>query len=192
MIRQAAGDFVLPAQADLVAQGHAIEARLYAEDPARDFGPSAGLLTEVSFPPDARVDGWIETGTIVTPFYDPLLAKLVVHAASRDAALIELQRVLAASAVWGIETNLAYLAALTADPEFRGGTMKTATPPRPRYEPPTLTVLAAGAPSSLQEWPGPVGDLHCGGPPGGALGEPAHPPVHPIARNTPGAGAREV
>src|SRR5258708_36089838 len=179
MIRQAAGDFVLPAQADLVAQGHAIEARLYAEDPARDFGPSAGLLTEVSFPPDARVDGWIETGTIVTPFYDPLLAKLVVHAASRDAALVELQRVLAASAVWGVETNLAYLAALTADPEFRGETMNTATLARLRYEPRTVTVLAAGAQSRLQDWPGPICYLHFGGAPRRAVDERPPPLCQP-------------
>ncbi len=191
MIRQAAGDFVLPAQADLVAQGHAIEARLYAEDPARDFGPSAGLLTEVSFPPDARVDGWIETGTIVTPFYDPLLAKLVVHAASRDAALVELQRVLAASAVWGVETNLAYLAALTADPEFRGGTMTTATLARLRYEPRTVTVLAAGAQSSLQDWPGRIGYWHVGVPPSGPMDDRSHRLVNRIVGNPEGAATLE-
>ena len=61
--------------------------RVYAEDPARDFKPSAGLLTEVAFPESVRVDGWVEVGSEVSPFYDPLLAKLIVHGADREQAL---------------------------------------------------------------------------------------------------------
>lgn len=68
-------------------QGHAVEARIYAEDPANGFRPSAGRLTGVTLPSDVRVDGWVQTGTEVTPAYDPLLAKIIVTATDRDTAL---------------------------------------------------------------------------------------------------------
>ena len=64
----------------------AIEARVYAEMPHAGFRPSAGLLTEVAFPNGVRVDGWVETGTEVTPFYDPMLAKLIAYSDTREAA----------------------------------------------------------------------------------------------------------
>lgn len=83
MIRQEADEFILPLQAALVPQGAAIEVRLYAENPSRNFEPSTGLLTEVRFPETVRVDGWIETGSTVTPFYDPMLAKLIATGKTR-------------------------------------------------------------------------------------------------------------
>ena len=99
MVRQAAGDFVLPDQDSLVAQGVAIEARIYAEIPARGFRPSTGLLTEVRFGGDLRVDGWIETGAEVTPHYDPLLAKMIAHGTDRAQAIARLARAIGASAI---------------------------------------------------------------------------------------------
>ena len=76
------------------ADGVAVEARVYAEDPAKDSAPSSGLVTRAAFPgqdapamPDVRVDSWIETGIEVSPFYDPMLAKVIALAPSRDAAL---------------------------------------------------------------------------------------------------------
>jgi urea carboxylase len=109
MIRQAAGEDPLASVADLVPSGAAMEVRLYAENPAAQFRPSAGLLTHVTFPADARIDGWIETGSEVTPFYDPMLAKIIVHGTTREAATAKLIAALAATRVHGIETNLAYL-----------------------------------------------------------------------------------
>src|ERR1700681_101773 len=73
------------------ADGHSIEVRIYAEDPGKNFQPSAGLLTEVKFPADARIETWVECGTEVTPFYDPLLAKVIVRSATRDDALAKLR-----------------------------------------------------------------------------------------------------
>ena len=67
--------------------GAAIEVRLYAEDPARQFRPSAGLLTHARFAASARVETWVEDGTAITPLYDPLLAKIITAGADRDAAL---------------------------------------------------------------------------------------------------------
>ncbi len=110
MVRQAAGEDPIPPHLP-GPRGAAIEARLYAEMPHAGFRPSAGLLTEVVFPDDARVDGWIATGTEVTPFYDPMLAKIIVHAPDRPAALAALRRALAGTRVAGIATNLDYCAA---------------------------------------------------------------------------------
>ncbi len=90
MVRAAAGDTAFlrdPPVAVTRPTGHAIEARVYAEDPARDFLPSPGLVTEASWPAGTRVDTWVRAGTEVTPFYDPLLAKVVVHAPTRAAAV---------------------------------------------------------------------------------------------------------
>ena len=87
MVRAAAGDTSFLADAattPVAARGHAIQARVYAEDPARDFVPSPGLVTEATWPRDVRVDTWVRDGTEITPFYDPLLAKIVgAHADAR-------------------------------------------------------------------------------------------------------------
>ena len=171
MIETAAGTFALPQQADLHATGHAIEVRVYAEDPARGFRPNAGFLTDVRFPisSDVRIDTWIATGTQVTPYYDPLLAKMIVRGESRDAALAAMREALDASAIWGIETNLAYLRALLDHPEFASATMTTGTLAAYAYTSPTVDVLKAGVQSSLQELPGRLGYWHVGVPPSGPM-----------------------
>ncbi len=191
MIRQAAGELVLPDQAALVAQGHAIEVRLYAEDPSRQFRPSSGLLTEITFPETIRVDRWIETGTEVTPYYDPLLAKLIVHAATREQAIDSLQHALNQSAVWGIETNLAYLAAITDGAGFRNAEMTTATLGSFAFEPATVEVLIPGAQSSLQDWPGRIGYWGVGVPPSGPMDSRSHRLVNAILGNPSDAATLE-
>ncbi len=191
MIRQAAGELVLPDQAALAANGHAIEVRLYAEDPSRQFRPSSGLLTEVRFPDSVRVDGWIETGTEVTPFYDPLLAKLIIHAPTREQAIDSLQIALRQSAVWGIETNLAYLAAITDAAGFRNAEMTTATLGSFAFEPATVEVLIPGAQSSLQDWPGRVGYWGVGVPPSGPMDSRSHRLVNAILGNPSDAATLE-
>ena len=102
MVRLAAGEDPAPPDFRFVPRGHAIQARVYAEDPVRGFRPGSGLLTEVHFGEPARVDGWIEAGTQVTSHYDPLLAKVIVHGADREAARAALDDVLAVSAIHGI------------------------------------------------------------------------------------------
>src|SRR5690606_19107865 len=97
MVRVAAGDWPVPEGFRFEARGHAIQARIYAEDPLREFRPCGGLLTEVRFPDDVRVDGWVETGAEVTGHYDPLLAKVIVHADDRGAALARMDAALAQS-----------------------------------------------------------------------------------------------
>ena len=167
MIRQAAGEDVLTGKETLTPKGAAIEARVYAEMPHAGFRPSAGLLTEVVFSEDARVDGWIETGTEVTPFYDPMLAKVIVAADDREAAIAALKRALDGTAISGIETNLDYLKAIAASDLFASGDVATTALKDFAFVPDVVEVIAPGAQSSLQELPGRLGLWHVGVPPSG-------------------------
>ena len=174
MVRQAAGE--LPPLDALVPtpRGAAIQVRLYAEDPGKNFLPACGRLTHVAFPAGARVDGWVETGTEITPHYDPMLAKIIVHGDDRDAALARLREALAATEVWGVETNLAYLAAIADSELFASGRVSTAALASFPFAPPTVDVLAPGAQSSLQDWPGRLGYWHVGVPPSGPMDPLSH------------------
>lgn len=89
MLKVAAGDALDWQRMQQPPKGAAIEVRIYAEDPVKNFQPSAGTLTEVYFPDDVRVDGWVSTGTEVSSFYDPMIAKLIVYADTRDGAITE-------------------------------------------------------------------------------------------------------
>jgi len=125
--RVAAGD-PLPLKQDQVRiSGHAAEARLYAEDPSHGFLPSTGRLVALQFPADEglRVDAGVEAGSEVTPFYDPMIAKLIAHAPTRDRALDRLADALEATLAIGPRTNLGFLAALARAPGFRGGDFDT-------------------------------------------------------------------
>ncbi len=105
-------------QDDLSIDGHAIEARLYAEDPAMHFAPSTGTLTTLSLPDGLRIDSGVEAGDAVTPYYDPMIAKLIIHAPDRETALARLAQALDHVAVEGVETNRAFLAALARNADF--------------------------------------------------------------------------
>ncbi|MEV6761983.1 5-oxoprolinase/urea amidolyase family protein [Streptomyces sp. NPDC051105] len=150
-------------------RGHAVEARVYAEDPSRDHRPSAGLLTRVEFPEGVRVDGWVETGTEVTTSYDPMLAKVIAHGPDRDRALRALDEALARTRADGIETNLGLVRAALTEPAFRAAahstaTLATVTDPTPRIE-----VVAAGTLTTVQDWPGRTGYWQVGVPPCGPM-----------------------
>ena len=125
MVRQASGDLPPLTTMPITPQGHSFEARLYAEDAGRSFQPSSGRLTHVSFPPDARMETWVEPGTEVTPYYDPMVAKLIVRGADRTQALAALNTALAETQLDGIETNLDYLRKVCASPEFAAGAVTT-------------------------------------------------------------------
>jgi 3-methylcrotonyl-CoA carboxylase alpha subunit len=125
--RVAAGE-VLPAdQRDLRLQGHAIEARLYAEDPDRGFLPQTGTLHGLRLPSGdvARVDTGVRQGDRVTPFYDPMIAKIIVWGEDRPAALERLRRALAGTAVLGVVTNLGLLVRVADHPEFAAAAIDT-------------------------------------------------------------------
>ncbi|WP_370942733.1 urea carboxylase [Amycolatopsis sp. cg5] len=152
-----------------VPRGHAVEARVYAEDPALGHRPSAGLLTGVTFPPDVRVDTWVEDGTTVTTNYDPLLGKVICHGESRGEAVAKLLAAIEATRVDGVRTNLGHVAAALADERFLNAGHDTATLDSIADPAPRIDVLRAGTSTTVQEWPGRTGYWHVGVPPSGPM-----------------------
>ncbi len=190
MVRTAAGEppdlHVLPE-----AKGASIEVRLYAEDPAHDFQPSPGLLTEVVFPPDARIDSWAEAGTEVSPYYDPMLAKLIVHGADRAQAIEKLKAALAETRIAGIATNRDYLRTIAASPMFAAGDVSTRALSRLDYRPNAIEVVAAGTYTTIQDYPGRVGHWAVGVPPSGPMDDYAFRIANRIAGNIESAAGIE-
>jgi len=124
-MRVAAGEPLPLTQDQIELNGHAIEARLYAEDPASGFLPSVGRLTTFDLPTDVRADSAVGPGDAVTPHYDPMLAKLIVHAPSRRAAAERLTEACAAVRVWPVKTNAWFLARCLGDEAFLAGEADT-------------------------------------------------------------------
>ncbi len=126
-LRVAAGEKLPLRQNELRASGHAIEVRLYAEDPERGFLPQTGTLYRLHLPPPeiARVDTGVRSGDRITPDYDPMIAKVIAWGADRDAAIGRLRRALAMTAVQGLRTNLGFLSRIAADPDFAAGAVDT-------------------------------------------------------------------
>ena len=114
----AAGGKLPVQQKDLQITGHAIEARLYAEDPQQDFLPMAGQLTHLAFPSACRIDSGVIANDMISAFYDPMLAKVIVFGQNRRAAIDKMGQSLAAIEIAGIKTNLGFLAALTQISDF--------------------------------------------------------------------------
>jgi urea carboxylase len=169
MLRVAANERLALADYRHAPRGVAVQARLYAEDPARGFRPCSGLLSRVLLPSDLRVDGWIETGTEVPAFYDPMLAKFIAHAATRAQAIEQLESALGETRVDGIETNRDYLRVLLQRPEFRSGALTTRWISQVSFDSPTIEVLAPGTQSTVQDWPGRLGSWDVGVPPSGPM-----------------------
>ena len=151
--------------------GHAVEARLYAEDPARGFQPSAGVLTSVELPEGegVRVDTWVESGTEVSTAYDPLLAKVITYGADRDEALDRLAGALDRTSMYGIEVNLGMLAAVPGHPDVRALTHSTATLAGVGDPQPRITVERPGLLTTVQDAPGRLGLWQVGVPPSGPM-----------------------
>src|SRR5690606_1066702 len=118
MVRQASGDLPPLETCKINVKGSAIQVRLYAENPAINFQPSSGLLTDVRFPATARIETWIERGIDISPFYDPMLAKIIVHEPTREQAISAMQQALDQVIAQGIETNLEYLTQILGSTAF--------------------------------------------------------------------------
>ncbi|MEN5066350.1 urea carboxylase [Achromobacter aegrifaciens] len=192
MLRVAAGEALDYAAMSRAPQGASIEVRLYAEDPLRQFQPSPGVLTDVFFPEGLRVDGWVATGTEVPAFYDPMLAKLIVHAGTREAALDKLAHALARTRLHGIATNLDYLRQIVDDARFRAGELSTRFLETFAYRPAAIEVLAAGTYTSVQDYPGRVGYWDIGVPPSGPMDDYAFRMANRIVGNAPDAAGIEA
>ncbi len=124
-LRVAAGEGLELDQTDIREQGHAFEARLYAENPDNNFAPSIGTLTTLRLPREARTDSGVEEGQTITPFYDPMIAKIIRHGATREEALARLRAALAEIRVAGLETNAQFLHRLASDADFIAGDVST-------------------------------------------------------------------
>jgi 3-methylcrotonyl-CoA carboxylase alpha subunit len=142
-LRVANGEPLPKRSEELAIRGHAIEARIYAEDPRREFRPSIGVLVHLVAPSGehVRVDSGVRAGDAISVHYDPLIAKLTVWGASREETIARLRRALAEYKIAGVTTNIAFLAAVAAHPDYRAGRFDTgflgrhaaelAPPPRP-------------------------------------------------------------
>ena len=137
-------------------EGAAIECRVYAENPAHDYAPSPGTLQIVDWKEVAgsRIDTWVHTGTIVSSHYDPLLAKVMYHSSSRDSTIEAMCEMLSKSRICGPPTNLDFLAAILRDPEFLSGVTLTKFLSTFKYAPAAVDVVAGGAYTMVQDFPG--------------------------------------
>lgn len=171
MVSLAAGETVdLQSQRSILKpKGHAVQVRIYAEDPYRDFQPCADLLTDVAFPEGAgiRIDHWIEAGIEVPPFFDPMLAKVIVHAEDRSAAFSKLHTVLSETRLYGSETNLHYLTQLCQDPVLLEGKVTTRYLNDFSYCPARIDVVQGGTQTTIQDYPARQGYWDVGVPPSG-------------------------
>ena len=175
MIELAAGDLAPLSELakGLKPSGHAIQARLYAEDPGRDFQPSPGLLTAVEFPKAdgkvLRIDTWVEAGCEIPPYFDPMIAKVITWADSRDAASAALGQALADTLLYGVETNSQYLRQILTDAPFASGNPWTRCLEGLIYQANTFEVLSAGTQTTVQDVPGRLGYWAVGVPPSGPM-----------------------
>jgi urea carboxylase len=193
MIRVAAGEPPTElATYSHAPRGHAIQVRLYAEDPSRNFRPSCGPLSRVVLPADVRVDSWIETGTEISSFYDPLLAKIIAHAATRELALEKLQTALASSSIHGIESNLEYLREILSTDVFREGRQFTRFLAGVKFRALSVEVLRAGTQATVQDLPGRLGFWNVGVPPSGPMDDCAFRLANTIVGNGANAAGLEL
>jgi urea carboxylase len=176
--------------------GHAIQARLYAEDPGRDFKPCPGLLTEVAFPAAdgraLRIDTWIEAGCEVPPWFDPMLAKLIAWSPTRDAARDALDRALSETRIYGVETNRDYLRQIVGDTPFASGHPWTRCLEQLRYRATTVEVLNGGTQTTVQDYPGRPGYWAVGVPPSGPMDDRALRLANRLLENDAAAAALEI
>ena len=143
-LRVAAGEPLPKSQGELTISGHAFEARLYAEDVPKGFLPSTGTLAHLRFPEGVRADSGVRGGDTISPFYDPMIAKVIVHGPTRDVALAKLSAALKGTQVAGTVTNLGFLVALAEHKGFAAGDVDTGLIAR---DIDTLTAVAVVTPS---------------------------------------------
>ncbi|MGK3953023.1 acetyl/propionyl/methylcrotonyl-CoA carboxylase subunit alpha [Microbacterium sp. I2] len=149
-LRIAAGRELRFTQEQVRLEGHAIEARVYAETPERGFLPAAGEVLAWRAGPQARTDSAVETGSVVTSDYDPMIAKVIAHGPDREQALDQLDAALAGTVLLGVESNIAFLRALLADPAVRTGELDTGLIDRlPPFEAPAPSERALAAAASV-------------------------------------------
>lgn len=169
MILEAAGELKNLKTLFGKTKGYSIEARIYAEDGKRNFAPSAGKLDKVKFSDKARVETWICDNLVVSPNYDPMLAKLIVTADTRNDAIVKMRQVLEETKIYGITTNINYLSAFMETEPYEKGDLFTHMLDGFTYKENKIEVLDGGVQSSVQDYPARLGYWDIGVPPSGAM-----------------------
>jgi urea carboxylase len=192
MVRGGAGDFAFLDTPLREPQGHSVQVRLYAEDPALDYRPTSGSLTAVTFPNDIRTETWVAAGSTVSAWYDPMLAKLIVHASTRAEAVAAMQAAVDASRVDGIETNLRWLRDVVRSDAFVSGEVSTRVLDSIGYHPRSIRVISGGTSTTVQDWPGRQGLWAIGVPPSGPMDDQSFRIGNRILGNAEGTTGLEV
>ena len=165
MVKEAVGE--LKGLTAPAPKGHAIEARIYAEDCHNNFRPSTGKIDELVFAEGTRVESWLRKNIEISPLYDPMLAKMIVHGRDRKDALEKLERALSETKIYGVTTNLRYLHAMARTDAYRCGDVFTTMLDGFQPAENTIEVLDGGLQTTVQDWPGMLGYWTVGVPPCG-------------------------
>ncbi|HEX2713388.1 MAG TPA: urea carboxylase [Candidatus Acidoferrales bacterium] len=192
MVRQAAGENLALSAFEFRPSGCSIQARVYAEDAAKNFQPSTGKLSHVACPEGVRIETWVQSGTEVTPFYDPMLAKVIAHGPNREAALDALRTALDQCELWGLETNLPYLQQVCQRPEVAAGGVTTSFLQDFSYRPSRIEVIEPGIQTTIQDYPGRLGYWHVGVPPSGPMDSLAFRLANRLVGNSAGEAGLEM
>lgn len=171
MVKLAAGelgDIEVLAKA-LRPHGHALQCRVYAEDPYKHFQPSPGFISQADIPQEEglRIDHWISAGITVPPYFDPMLAKIIVKSESRETSIHKMQRVLSQTHIYGCETNIDYLQALLADEKVLNAQVTTRYLNQFKFHSKRIDILSGGTQTTIQDLPGRQHYWNVGIPPSG-------------------------
>jgi len=192
MVRGGAADFGFLDADPPKPFGHSVQVRLYAEDPALDYRPTSGTLTAVDFPAGIRTETWCMAGSTVSTWYDPMLAKLIVHAKTREEAVKAMQMALEQSRVDGIETNLRWLRDVVRSPAFVSGEVSTRALDDIAYNPRSIQVISGGTATTVQDWPGRQRLWSVGVPPSGPMDDQSFRLGNRLLGNREGTAGLEV
>ncbi|MBU3021603.1 urea carboxylase [Aestuariibacter sp. A3R04] len=196
MIKQAAGTLadLSEIRNGLTPKGHAIQVRIYAEDPYLNFTPCPGLLSKVEFPDEAgvRVEHWLVSGIEVASEFDPMLAKLITYAEDRPRALALLMEALSNTHLYGTQTNVSYLQALCADKRLVDGRVTTRYLNEFTFSPERIDVIKAGTMTTIQDLPGRKGYWDVGVPPSGPFDSYSFALVNRLVGNDEDAAGIEI
>ncbi len=192
MIELSAGEDPTKNIGKLEPHGAAIEMRIYAEDPGKNYQPSSGVITSACFPENSRCDKWIETGTEVCAHYDPLLAKLIVKGEDRSEAIRNSVQALHSTKICGFETNLILLEQIMNNEAFICGKLYTRLLDTIEYSAKTVEVITPGTQTTVQDVPGRVGYWGIGVPPSGPMDSLHFKIANTLVGNNENAAALEM
>jgi urea carboxylase len=169
MLRQAVGDQSYWPKDELQPKGHAFQARIYAEDPVCDYKPCTGEVSHFSWPEHLRLDTWVSSGTEITPYYDPLMAKAIVHGEDRASAIQKLQSALLGAVVGGLQTNVPWLIDVLKESCIKDRAPTTKEAQLNPVTPAVVEIIQSGVQTTVQDVPGRLGMWDVGIPPSGPM-----------------------